>query len=330
MHAFPPPAPRAQSGLSAAPQPQGLYDGCHEHDACGVAFVATLTGVASHDIVAKAITALRNLEHRGATGAEPDTGDGAGILFGVPDRFFREVTDFELPPARSYAVGTAFLPGDGDQVAKTRQRIEEIAVEEGLTVLGWREVPTDPSMLGATAVSVMPSFQQLFVAASSGRLVGMALERLAFCLRKRAERETDVYFPSLSSRTIAYKGMLTTDQLDRFYPELTDERVESAVAVVHSRFSTNTFPSWPLSHPFRFIAHNGEINTVMGNRNWMRAREALLSSDLLASPRPGRPRAPPTWSGSSRSAAPVHPTRPRSTRSSSCCTWAAARCRTPC
>ena len=200
----------------------------------------------------------------------------------MPDRFFREVTDFELPPARSYAVGTAFLPGDEDQVAKTRQRIEEIAAEEGLTVLGWREVPTDPSMLGATAVSVMPSFQQLFVAASSGRLVGMALERLAFCLRKRAERETDVYFPSLSSRTIVYKGMLTTDQLDRFYPDLTDERVESAVAVVHSRFSTNTFPSWPLSHPFRFIAHNGEINTVMGNRNWMRAREALLASDLLA------------------------------------------------
>ncbi len=273
MHAFPP--------------PQGLYDGRHEHDACGVAFVATLTGVASHDIVAKAITALRNLEHRGATGAEPDTGDGAGILLGIPDRFFREVVDFELPGARSYAVGTAFLPGDEGHVAKTRQQIEDIAVEEGLTVLGWRDVPTDPSMLGATAVSVMPTFSQLFVAATGARVVGMALERLAFCLRKRAERETDVYFPSLSSRTIVYKGMLTTDQLDRFYPELTDERVESAVAVVHSRFSTNTFPSWPLSHPFRFIAHNGEINTVMGNRNWMRAREALLRSDLLA--RPGAP-----------------------------------------
>lgn len=273
MHAFPP--------------PQGLYDGRHEHDACGVAFVATLTGVASHDIVAKAITALRNLEHRGATGAEPDTGDGAGILLGVPDRFFREVVDFELPGARAYAVGTAFLPGDEGHVAKTRQQIEEIAGEEGLTVLGWRDVPTDPSMLGATAVSVMPTFSQIFVAAAGARVVGMALERLAFCLRKRAEREADVYFPSLSSRTIAYKGMLTTDQLDRFYPELTDERVESAVAVVHSRFSTNTFPSWPLSHPFRFIAHNGEINTVMGNRNWMRAREALLRSDLLA--RPGAP-----------------------------------------
>ena len=267
--------------MHANPPPQGLYDGRHEHDACGVAFVATLTGVASHDIVAAAITALRNLDHRGATGSEPDSGDGAGILLGVPDAFFRQVVDFELPPVRTYAVGTAFLPGDADEVAKTRLRIEEIAAEEGLRVLGWREVPTDPSSLGATALSVMPAFSQLFVAPSAGRQVGMALERLAFCLRKRAEHETEAYFPSMSSRTIVYKGMLTTAQLERFYPDLLDERVASAVAVVHSRFSTNTFPSWPLSHPFRYIAHNGEINTVMGNRNWMRAREALLTSDLV-------------------------------------------------
>ncbi|HET8716652.1 MAG TPA: glutamate synthase large subunit, partial [Nocardioidaceae bacterium] len=267
--------------MPAFPPPQGLYDGLHEHDACGVAFVATLTGVASHDIVSKAITALRNLEHRGASGAEPDSGDGAGILFQVPDRFLREVVDFDLPPARAYAVGTAFLPADAEGAAKTRRRIEEIAAEEGLSVLGWRDVPVDPSPLGSTARSVMPTFSQLFVTASAGRLVGMALERLAFCLRKRAERETDVYFPSLSSRTLAYKGMLNPDQIEVFYPDLVDERMASAVAVVHSRFSTNTFPSWPLSHPFRFIAHNGEINTVMGNRNWMRAREALLSSDLI-------------------------------------------------
>jgi glutamate synthase (NADPH/NADH) large chain len=267
--------------MHASPPPQGLYDGLHEHDACGVAFVATLTGQASHDIVAKAITALRNLEHRGATGAEPDSGDGAGILLGMPDAFFREVVGFDLPQAHAYAAGTAFLPGDADEVTKTRRRIEEIAQQEGLAVLGWRDVPTDSSMLGATALSVMPTFSQVFVAAAGGRLVGMALERLAYCLRKRAEHETDVYFPSLSSRTIAYKGMLTTDQLDHFYPDLVDERIASAVAVVHSRFSTNTFPSWPLSHPFRFIAHNGEINTVMGNRNWMRAREALLASDLI-------------------------------------------------
>ncbi|WP_107772641.1 glutamate synthase large subunit [Nocardioides sediminis] len=267
MHAFPP--------------PQGLYDPRHEHDACGVAFVATLTGVASHDIVAKALTALRNLDHRGAAGAETNSGDGAGILMQVPDAFLREVVDFDLPAPRSYAVGTAFLPGDEAAVAATRERIEQIAAEEGFTVLGWREVPVDPSSLGATARSVMPSFVQLFVSGAGSRVSGMALERLAFCLRKRAERETDVYFPSLSSRTLAYKGMLTTDQLDHVFPDLVDERIASAVAVVHSRFSTNTFPSWPLAHPFRFIAHNGEINTVMGNRNWMRAREALLSSDLI-------------------------------------------------
>jgi glutamate synthase (NADPH/NADH) large chain len=267
MHAFPP--------------SQGLYDPRHEKDACGVAMVATLTGEASHDIVAKALTALRNLDHRGAAGAEVNSGDGAGILLQVPDAFLRAVVDFELPPARSYAVGTAFLPGDADTVAKTRQRIEEIADEEGLAVLGWREVPVDDSTLGATARSVMPSFVQLFVAGKGARVSGMGLERLAFCLRKRAESETDVYFPSLSSRTLAYKGMLTTDQLDQVFPDLTDERVASAMAVVHSRFSTNTFPSWPLAHPFRFIAHNGEINTVMGNRNWMRAREALLESELI-------------------------------------------------
>ncbi|HET7356265.1 MAG TPA: glutamate synthase large subunit [Nocardioidaceae bacterium] len=267
--------------MQSSPPPQGLYDGAHEHDACGVAFVATLTGEPSHDIVAKAITALKNLEHRGATGAEPESGDGAGIMLQVPDAFLREVVDFELPAAHSYAVGTAFLAGDTEQVAKTRRRIEEIADEEGLAVLGWRDLPVDPSTLGVTARSVMPTFSQLFVTAARGRVMGIALERLAFCLRKRSERETGVYFPSLSSRTLVYKGMLTTEQLDRFYPDLHDERIASAVAVVHSRFSTNTFPSWPLSHPFRFVAHNGEINTVMGNRNWMRAREALLSSELL-------------------------------------------------
>ncbi len=265
----------------AFPPPHGLYDPRFEHDACGVAFVSTLTGEASHDIVLKALTALRNLDHRGAAGAETNSGDGAGILLQVPDAFLRQVAGFELPPAGTYAVGTAFLPGSADDIAKTRQRIEEIADEEGLEVLGWRDVPTEPDVLGATAHGAMPSFAQVFVAGSGARVAGMALERQAFCLRKRAEKETEVYFPTLSARTLAYKGMLTTDQLDRFYPDLRDERMTSALAVVHSRFSTNTFPSWPLSHPFRFIAHNGEINTVMGNRNWMRAREALLASDLI-------------------------------------------------
>ncbi len=267
--------------MQAFPAPQGLYDGRHEHDACGVAFVATLTGNASHDIVAKALTALRNLEHRGASGAEPDSGDGAGILLQVPDAFLRAVVAFDLPAAGTYAVGTAFLPGDADTVAQTRRQIEKIAGEENLTVLGWRDVPIEPGMLGATARGVMPAFSQLFVAAAGAALTGMPLERAAYCLRKRAEHDADVYFPSLSSRTLIYKGMLTTDQLDKFFPDLVDERLASAMAVVHSRFSTNTFPSWPLSHPFRFIAHNGEINTVMGNRNWMRAREALLHSDLI-------------------------------------------------
>ncbi len=270
--------------LHAFPPPQGLYDGLHEHDACGVAFVATLTGVASHDIVAKALTALRNLDHRGAAGAEVNSGDGAGILMQVPDAFLREVareSGFELPAPHFYAVGTAFLPGSEDEVAKTRLRIEEIAAEEGLNVVGWRDLPVTPDSLGKTARSVMPTFCQLFVSGAGSRVSGMALERLAYCLRKRAELETDVYFPSLSSRTLVYKGMLTTDQLDHVFPDLVDERIASALAVVHSRFSTNTFPSWPLAHPFRFISHNGEINTVKGNRNWMRAREALLESDII-------------------------------------------------
>ena len=196
-------------------------------------------------------------------------------------------------------MGTAFLPRRRPEAAETdaadpqatdaegrrrrrrgRRHLEQIAAEEGLTVLGWRDVPTTPDLLGSIAHGTMPTFRQLFVASREGEL-GMALERRAFCLRKRAEHEAEVYFPSLSSRTLAYKGMLTTDQLDRFFPDLVDERVESAIGLVHSRFSTNTFPSWPLAHPFRFIAHNGEINTVMGNRNWMRAREALLASDVI-------------------------------------------------
>jgi len=284
MPAFPPPALGAIERFGSRPEAQGLYDGQHEHDACGVAFVATLTGVPSHDIVAKALTALRNLEHRGAAGAEPNSGDGAGILMQLPDRFLREVAadaGITLPGQHKYAVGTAFLPADAEEAAKTKAQIEAIALEEQLDVLGWRAVPTDPSSLGETARGCMPRFEQLFVASRGGAVLGMGLERLAFCLRKRAERETGVYFPSLSGRTLVYKGMLTTEQLDHVFPDLVDERMESAVAVVHSRFSTNTFPSWPLSHPFRFIAHNGEINTVMGNRNWMRAREALLKSDLI-------------------------------------------------
>ncbi|MCH9719387.1 MAG: glutamate synthase large subunit [Actinomycetia bacterium] len=263
------------------PTTQGLYDPRFERDACGVAFVATLTGEPSHDIVVKSLTALKNLEHRGASGSEPDSGDGAGILTQIPDEFFRAVCDFELPAPGAYAVGTGFLPQDDELAAETVARINEIAAEEGLQVLGWRDVPVDDSMVGLTAKSVMPQFRQIFVSAIDPALVDMQLERMAFCLRRRAERETDVYFPSLSMRTIGYKGMLTTAQLEQFFPDLVDPRFTSAIGLVHSRFSTNTFPSWPLAHPYRMIAHNGEINTVMGNRNWMRAREAMLTSSLI-------------------------------------------------
>ena len=264
---------------SAQPTPQGLYDARQEHDACGVAFVATLTGVPSHTIVDQALTALRNLEHRGASGAEPDSGDGAGLLVQVPDAFLRAVVDFELPGPGSYAVGNVFLPLDAPDAAAAR--IEDLAAEEGLLVVGWRDLPTVPDLVGATARAVMPVFRQLFVASSGGRVVGMALERRAYRLRKRAELSLGVYFASLSARTLLYKGMLTTGQLEPFFPDLSDERFASSLALVHSRFSTNTFPSWPLAHPYRYIAHNGEINTVRGNRNWMRARESQLASDLI-------------------------------------------------
>ncbi|WP_406052797.1 glutamate synthase large subunit [Streptomyces virginiae] len=268
--------------MDGRPAQQGMYDPRNEKDACGVGFVANLTGEATHTLVEQALTVLRNLEHRGATGSEPDSGDGAGILSQVPDAFLREVAGFELPEAGGYAVGIAFLPADGTAQAVAVERIEAIAAEENLTVLGWREVPVTPDLLGNGARATMPAFSQLFVSGgtsrteSGGGTSGIELDRKAFVLRKRAEREAGVYFPSLSARTIVYKGMLTTGQLEPFFPDLSDRRFASAVALVHSRFSTNTFPSWPLAHPYRFVAHNGEINTVKGNRNWMKARESQL------------------------------------------------------
>jgi glutamate synthase (NADPH/NADH) large chain len=266
----------------------GLYQPDFEHDACGVSFVVDLHGRRSHDLVAKGLTSLCNLEHRGATGAEPNTGDGAGILIQVPDAFLRQVVDFSLPAAGSYAVGTAFLPSEPAAADRAAAEMAEICEKEGLVVLGWREVPTDPSTIGASALAAMPIFRQLFVADAVGAESGIELDRRAFLARKRMEHEVRdadddaaVYFPSLSARTLVYKGMLTTPQLGEFFPDLRDERVESALALVHSRFSTNTFPSWPLAHPYRYVAHNGEINTVQGNQNWMRAREAMLSSELF-------------------------------------------------
>ena len=272
------------------PNSVGLYNPAYEHDACGVAMVVDMHGRRSRDIVDKAITALLNLEHRGAAGAEPNSGDGAGIMIGVPDGFLRAVVDFELPAEGSYATGIAFLPQSSRDAAAACQAFEAIVAAEGLTLLGWRDVPTDDSSLGALARDAMPTFRQPFI----GGATGMELERRAYVVRKRAEHELGtkgpgqdgpgretVYFPSLSGRTFIYKGMLTTPQLKAFYLDLQDERVISALGIVHSRFSTNTFPSWPLAHPFRRIAHNGEINTVTGNENWMRAREALIDTDVF-------------------------------------------------
>ena len=271
----------------------GLYNPAYEHDACGVAMVVDMHGRRSRDIVDKAITALVNLEHRGAAGAEPNSGDGAGIMLQVPDSFLRAVCaeqGIELPAEGSYATGIAFLPQSSRDAAAACEGVGKIVEAEGLTVLGWRDVPTDDSSLGALARDAMPTFRQLFIGGASG----MELERKAYVIRKRAEHELGtkgpgqdgpgretVYFPSLSGKTLVYKGMLTTPQLKAFYLDLQDDRLESALGIVHSRFSTNTFPSWPLAHPFRRIAHNGEINTVTGNENWMRAREALIDTDVF-------------------------------------------------
>jgi len=278
--------------VGMAPQTQGLYNPAYEHDSCGVAMVADMHGRRSRDIVDKAITALLNMEHRGAQGAEPNTGDGAGILLQVPDEFLRAVVDFELPEPGSYATGIAFLPQSSRDAAAACESVGKIVEAEGLTMLGWRDVPTDDSSLGALARDAMPTFRQVFVGGASG----MDLERRAYVVRKRAEHELGtkgpgqdgpgretVYFPSLSGQTFVYKGMLTTPQLRAFYLDLQDERLTSALGIVHSRFSTNTFPSWPLAHPFRRVAHNGEINTVTGNENWMRAREALIHTDVFGS-----------------------------------------------
>ena len=281
--------PTAQPAAQGLPKAQGLYHPANEHDACGVSFVAQMDGTRSHKLVDLAITSLMNLEHRGATGAEPNSGDGAGILIQIPDKFFRGAVDFELPAAGAYAAGLAFLPQDAEAVSKAMDQIGTIAASEGLVVLGWRDVPTDTegADIGDTARQVMPTFKQVFLASENGA-TGVALDRIAFIARKRVEHEvlTDdgasaVYIASLSARTLVYKGMLTTPQLAPFFLDLFHPDVESAIALVHSRFSTNTFPSWPLAHPYRYVAHNGEINTVQGNQNWMRAREAMLASDLF-------------------------------------------------
>ncbi|WP_213814729.1 glutamate synthase large subunit [Glaciihabitans sp. dw_435] len=282
------------SSFNSFPAAQGLYDPGRERDACGLAMVATLRGTAGHDIIDLALNALRNLEHRGAIGSDAGTGDGAGIITQIPDAFLRAVSGFELPPVGRYAVGMGFLPTDKAERETLQRGIEAIADQENLNVLGWRVVPVNPEQLGNLARDAMPAFEQLFVESTltgenGAPNAGIALDRQTFRLRKRAERELGAYFPSLSSRTLVYKGMVTTLQLEPFYPDLSDERFASKLALVHSRYSTNTFPSWPLAQPFRMIAHNGEINTVQGNRNWMRARQSQLESELIGDIRPVLP-----------------------------------------
>jgi glutamate synthase domain-containing protein 2/glutamate synthase domain-containing protein 1/glutamate synthase domain-containing protein 3 len=261
--------------------PSGLYDPAYEHDACGVAFVARLDAVPSHETVERALTALANLEHRGAEGADANTGDGAGITVQIPDAFFRAAFD-ELPPSGAYGIGVCFLPRDTARRAEIEQLVETTIADEGQRLLGWRDVPVDKKHVGETARAHAPIFRQVVVGAAAG-LDQDAFERKLYVIRRVAELAAgpDLVVPSFSSRTLVYKGMLAAPQLAGFYPDLADPLFASALALVHSRYSTNTFPSWELAHPYRLIAHNGEINTLRGNVNWMRARESQLRSELF-------------------------------------------------
>jgi glutamate synthase (ferredoxin) len=284
-----------QQAVRHAGQPlaQGLYDPRHEHDACGVGFIVDMKGRKSHGLVRQALQILINLLHRGACGCEPNTGDGAGILIQTPDRFLRRecaAIGIDLPPAGQYATGLVFLPRDQMQREKVQGLFATIVAEEGQRLLGWRNVPTNDTALGTSAVAAEPTIRQVFIGQGPAIRDQAHFERTLYVLRRCIERAVDdldlderrfFYVPSLSSRTLIYKGMLSADQIEGMFPDLADPDVESALGLVHQRFSTNTFPSWPLAHPYRYIAHNGEINTLRGNINWMRAREALCRSDVL-------------------------------------------------
>jgi glutamate synthase domain-containing protein 2/glutamate synthase domain-containing protein 1/glutamate synthase domain-containing protein 3 len=276
------------------PPAQGLYDPRHEHDACGIGFVANMKGQKSHDILLKGIQVLINLTHRGACGCDPETGDGAGVLIQIPHKFFaRECSKlgFTLPAPGEYGVGMVFHPVERQPRLQTEGILERIVQEEGLTVLGWRDTPIRGAAIGRVARASQPYIQQIFMKAEPG-MSEDALERKLYVVRKRAEMEiaaSDVedksffYIPSLSCRTIIYKGLLLAPQIAAFYEELSDSDVMSSLCLVHQRFSTNTFPTWALAHPYRYIAHNGEINTLKGNVNWMHAREKILASPLFGS-----------------------------------------------
>jgi glutamate synthase domain-containing protein 2/glutamate synthase domain-containing protein 1/glutamate synthase domain-containing protein 3 len=270
--------------VSTAPAVTGLYDPANERDACGIALVAKLWGEATHAVVEKALDALENLEHRGAEGADPNTGDGAGLLLQIPDAFFRAaVAGVELPPVGSYGVGMCFLPTDPERRAEIEQLIEETIAAEGQRCLWWRDVPVDDRYVGDTARASAPRIRQVIVGAGDEVADQEEFERRLYVIRRVIERTAGdaMSFPSLSSRTVVYKGMLTAPQLPRYFSDLRDPRLATRLALVHSRFSTNTFPSWELAHPFRMVAHNGEINTLRGNVNWMRARESQLESELF-------------------------------------------------
>ena len=279
--------------LRTPPEKQGLYDPAFEHDACGVGFVVNVKGKKSHQIVKQALQILLNLDHRGACGCEANTGDGAGILLQTPHRFLKEVTANEgipLPDLGQYGVGMISLPQDEGERAQCEKHLEKIIVEEGQRVLGWRTIPTNNSSLGETAKASEPFMRQLFIARHPALTDDLAFERKLYVIRKRAEnaiRYATVpggeafYVASLSYKTLIYKGMLMPVQVDEYYPDLRNPAMESALALVHSRFSTNTFPSWERSHPYRYLAHNGEINTLRGNINWMHARQAMFESELF-------------------------------------------------
>jgi glutamate synthase domain-containing protein 2/glutamate synthase domain-containing protein 1/glutamate synthase domain-containing protein 3 len=268
---------------TARPAAAGLHDPALEHDACGVGFVARLDSEPVHDVVERALVVLENMEHRGAEGADPETGDGAGILLQLPDEFLRAACDFELPSAGDYGVAMCFLPSGEKEREWLKQKLEQTVDAEGLTVLGWRDVPTDRRHAGRAALATAPYIKQMFIGAGGFTGDQDAFERKLYVARRVFEHEAgeDAQVISMSSRTIAYKGMLSAPQLPGYFPDLRDPRIKSQVAVVHSRFSTNTFPTWSLAHPFRMLAHNGEINTLRGNHNWMRAREGQLHSELF-------------------------------------------------
>ena len=280
-------------GVSGLPRKQGLYDPQFEHDACGIGFVVNFKGKKSHEIVHQGLTVLVNLDHRGARGAEPNTGDGAGILMQIPHKFLKKVCKtegFEIPEPGKYAVGMIFMPQEPLLRAECEKLLARFIHEEGQTLLGWRTVPTNDSSLGDSAKSCKPYIRQLFIERNPEIKEDLAFERKLYIIRKRAEKAIrysgmagceSFYIPSLSGKTIVYKGMLTPEQVIEFFPELSDPDVESALALVHSRFSTNTFPSWERAHPNRYLIHNGEINTLRGNYNWMHARESMFQSAMF-------------------------------------------------